>query len=71
MINDFCQIDKFLNKILLSSFSFEDTYKADFQMQKFVCKINKLLSSEQEYQHDQQNNFQNQTQVDLISLDQN
>ena len=71
MINDFCQIDKFLSKTFLSNFSLEDAYEADCQMQSSVNKINKFLSSDQEYQHDQQNNFQNQTQIILIFLDQN
>ena len=54
----------------LSSSSFEDAYEADYWMQSFADKISKFLSSEQEYQHDQQNNFQNQTQIILTSHDQ-
>ena len=34
-------------------------------------QISKFLSSEQEYQHDQQNNFQDSVQIVLIFLDQN
>ena len=71
MINDFCQIDKFLSKTLLSSSSLEDAYEADYQMQSSADRISKFLSSDQEYQHDQQNNFQNQTQIILIFFNQN
>ena len=40
-------------------------------MQSSVSKIDKFLSLSQEYQHDQQNNFQNQIQIVLISVNQN
>ena len=70
-INDLHQINKFLSKIFLSSFSLEDAYKADCQMQSSADRISKFLSSGQEYQHDQQNSFQNSAQIVLISLDQN
>ena len=55
----------------MSSFSLENAYEADYQMQNFVSKISKFLSSSQEYQHDQQNNFQNQIQIVLIFFNQN
>ena len=71
MINKFCQIDKFSSKTLLSSSSLKDAYEADYQMQNSDDRISKFLSSDQEYQHDQQNNFQNLNQIILISLDQN
>ena len=55
----------------MSSSFLECAYEADYQMQSSVSKIDKFLSSDQEYQHDQQNNFQNQIQIILIFLDQN
>jgi len=60
-----------LSEIFLSSSSLEDAYEADYQMQSSADRINKFLSSDQEYQHDQQNNFQNQIQIVLIFLNQN
>ena len=59
--DDLYQIYEFLRQTSLSSFFFKDAYEADFQMQRFICKINKFLFLEQKYQHDQQNNLQNQT----------
>ena len=46
-------------------------YKADYQMQSSADNISKFLSSNQQYQYDQQNNLQNQTQIVLTFLDQN
>ena len=63
--------DEFLNETFLSSSSLEDAYEADCQMQSSVDRISKFLSLNQEYQHDQQNNLQNLTQIVLIFLDQN
>ena len=40
-------------------------------MQSFADKIDKFLSLRQEYQHDQQNNFQNQIQIVLTFFNQN
>ena len=40
-------------------------------MQNSADKIDKFLFLSQEYQHDQQNNFQNQIQIILIFVDQN
>ena len=40
-------------------------------MQSSADRINKFLSLDQEYQHDQQNNFQNQIQIVLIFFNQN
>ena len=71
MIDDFCQINKFLNKISLSSSFLENAYKADYQMQNSISRISKFLSLKQEYQHDQQNNLQNQIQIVLIFFNQN
>ena len=71
MIDDFCQIDEFLNKISLSSSSLENAYETDYQMQNSVSRISKFLFSDQEYQCDQQNNLQNQTQIVLIFFNQN
>ena len=55
----------------MSSFSLEDAYEADYQIQNSVSKINKFLSLDQKYQHNQQNNFQNQIEIVLISFDEN
>ena len=56
-IDDLHQIEEFLSKTFLSSSSLEDAYEADYQMQSSVSRIGKFLSSDQEYQHDQQNSF--------------
>ena len=69
MIDDFHQIDKFLSETSLSSSFLKDAYEADYQMQNSVNRISKFLFLNQEYQHDQQNNLQNQTQIVLIFLD--
>ena len=69
-INNLHQINEFLRQTSLSSSSFKDVYEADCQMQSSVSRISKFLSSDQEYQHDQQNNLQNQTQIILISVNQ-
>ena len=71
MIDDFCQIDEFLSKTSLSSSSLKNAYETDYQMQNSADRISKFLSSNQKYQHDQQNNLQNQIQIVLISLNQN
>ena len=55
----------------MNSSSLEDAYEADYQMQNSADRIDKFLSLNQKYQHDQQNNFWNQTQIVLIFFDQN
>ena len=60
-----------MSETSLSSFSLENAYEASCQMQSSADRISKFLSSDQKYQHDQQNNFQNQIQIVLISFDQN
>ena len=46
LINDFCQINKFLSETSLSSSFLEDAYEANYQMQNFVDRIDKFLFSE-------------------------
>ena len=55
----------------MSNFSLEDAYEADYQMQSSADRIDKFLSSKQEYQHDQQNNLLHQIHFALTSSAQN
>src|SRR5947207_2631451 len=65
------KIDEFLSETSLSSFSLENAYEVDCQMQSSVSRISKFLFLNQEYQHDQQNSLQNSTQIVLVFFDQN
>ena len=60
-----------MSETFLSSFSLENAYETNYQIQSSADRIDKFLSSNQKYQYDQQNNFQNSAQIILIFLDQN